>query len=50
MTRKHFRAIASALKESNASNATIEAIVAKLWGFNDRFDAGRFRVAARNES
>lgn len=49
MTRKHFRAIARALRESNASNATIEAIVATLWGFNDRFDAVLFRVAARND-
>jgi DNA-binding FadR family transcriptional regulator len=45
MTRKHFEAIAAALKASNASMATVQAMCDVLAGMNPRFDTQRFIAA-----
>ena len=42
MTRKHFKAIARALGESNASRETVNAVAWELAGFNPRFDRNTF--------
>ena len=42
MTRKHFKAIAKALGETNASRETVNAIAWQLAGFNPRFDRNTF--------
>ena len=42
MTRKHFKAIARALGETNASRETVNAIAWELAGFNPRFDRNTF--------
>ena len=42
MTRKHYRAIAKALGESNASRETVNAVAWELAGFNPRFDRNIF--------
>jgi len=42
MTRKHFKAIAKALGETNASRETVNAIAWELAGFNPRFDRNIF--------
>ena len=46
MTRKHFEAIAAALKASKASMATVQAMCDVLAGMNPRFDRQRFLEAA----
>ena len=46
MTRKHFEAIAAALKASRASVVTVHAMCNVLAGMNPRFDRQRFLEAA----
>ena len=42
MTRKHFKAIAKALGQTNASRETVEAMAWELAGFNPRFNRFTF--------
>lgn len=42
MTRKHFEAIAEALRESGASEYTITAVAVRLARFNPAFNYTRF--------
>lgn len=42
MTRKHFQAIADALRESQATEETCRAVAAACARFNGMFDVGRF--------
>ena len=45
MTRKHFRALAEALKESKASLATCQSIARTISQFNANFDYVKFLEA-----
>lgn len=45
MTRKHFIALAEALKDSGASRATCEAVAAVCKRMNSGFDKDRFLTA-----
>jgi len=45
MSRKHYRVLASALKESKAPLDVINAVANVLKADNPRFDYGRFREA-----
>ena len=47
MSRKHFEAIAAALRASGASDETIEAVASALSHFNPSFDRRRFTNASR---
>lgn len=49
MTRKHFRAIAAALRRTMASRATVRAVADALRMFNPRFDYMRFEHAALDD-
>lgn len=42
MSRKHFRAIAEALKNSKASLEVCHAIASEMYNFNPRFDRATF--------
>lgn len=42
MTRKHYNAIAAALRSSNAPMDTIYSVADALRGTNDRFDRAKF--------
>ena len=46
MTRRHFAAIADALKGSNASPATVSDVADALATFNPLFDRERFLTAS----
>lgn len=46
MNRKHFEALAKALRETKASTRTIEAIAAVCSDTNPNFDYAGFRSAA----
>ena len=48
MTKKHFIALALALRETNASLETIRAIAAVCQSANDNFDRDRFITASLN--
>ena len=45
MTRKHFKAIAEALKTSKASLNTCQAIARELSAFNSQFNYAKFLEA-----
>jgi hypothetical protein len=45
MTRKHFRAIAEALKDTHATRETCEAVASFLYTQNPRFDRSKFLTA-----
>ena len=49
ISRKHFIAIAAALKESNASVEVIDSVAAALSCFNAQFNTSRFIVAATGD-
>lgn len=49
MTRKHFNAIAAALRRSGATPETVIAVAAALQDTNPRFDQPRFITAALPE-
>ena len=46
LSRMHFKAIAEGLRESNASNAQINAMAEQVRKFNRNFDLNRFQVAS----
>lgn len=45
MTRKHFKALAEALKDSKASLASCQAVADTLSQYNSRFDRTKFLEA-----
>tara|TARA_R110001632_G_scaffold131202_1_gene245448 strand:+ start:10 stop:183 length:174 start_codon:yes stop_codon:yes gene_type:complete len=47
MTRQHFEAIAEALRMTEASQETIDAIALVCIKFNGHFDQDRFDVACK---
>ena len=48
MTRQHFQAIAEALRLSEASDETINAIIDVCIKFNNQFDQSKFREACNS--
>lgn len=48
MTRQHFQAIAEALRLSEASDETINAIIDVCIKFNNQFDQIKFREACNS--
>ena len=49
MSRKHFVALARALRDSGASQDVVSAVASELAAFNPNFDRARFIDAATSE-